>query len=259
MQLQPILRALCVGKRFNLCSRQTWKQSFTTTSTVGALNLRHENNYFSRWHKIRKYLSEKLQKVTIIRKYAQNLLSRVKRSDKSVQELWLPKSPTFSKNGYSVTVMSIVFFPHSNSILAHKRVPDPLVNMVLISFVPIVVLKTSWNEFFCALHVASNCGYILHVLCIQPGLHNIWMSKSGWKSKETRRNGSYSVFFLLDGMGTSWRFSGQRQRWCSRTKWNSQSTPFGILLYALCRELNTACTDSPPCSPRNPKPVPHFL
>ena len=33
--------------------------------TVGALNLRHENNnYFSRWRKIRKYLSEELQKVT---------------------------------------------------------------------------------------------------------------------------------------------------------------------------------------------------
>ena len=32
----------------------------------------------------------------MIRKYAQNLLSRVKRSEKSVQELWLPKSPTFS-------------------------------------------------------------------------------------------------------------------------------------------------------------------
>ena len=31
----------------------------------------------------------------MIRKYAQNLLSRVKRSEKSVQELWLPKSPTF--------------------------------------------------------------------------------------------------------------------------------------------------------------------
>jgi len=44
--------------------------------------------------------------------------------------------------------MSIAFFPYSNSILAHKRVPDPLVNMVLISFVPIVVLKTSGNEFF---------------------------------------------------------------------------------------------------------------
>jgi len=72
----------------------------------------------------------------------------MKRSEKSVQELWLPKSPTFSKNGYSVTVMSIAFFPYSNSILAHKRVPDPLVNMVLISFVPIVVLKTSGNEFF---------------------------------------------------------------------------------------------------------------
>jgi len=32
----------------------------------------------------------------MIRKYAQNLLSLVKRSEKSVQELWLPKSPTFS-------------------------------------------------------------------------------------------------------------------------------------------------------------------
>jgi len=32
----------------------------------------------------------------MIRKYAQNLLSRVKRSVKGVQELWLPKSPTFS-------------------------------------------------------------------------------------------------------------------------------------------------------------------
>jgi len=32
----------------------------------------------------------------MIRKYAQNLLSRVKRSEKSVQELRLPKSPTFS-------------------------------------------------------------------------------------------------------------------------------------------------------------------
>jgi len=32
----------------------------------------------------------------MIRKYAQNLLSRVKRSEKSVLELWLPKSPTFS-------------------------------------------------------------------------------------------------------------------------------------------------------------------
>jgi len=32
----------------------------------------------------------------MIRKYAQNLLSHVKTSDKSVQELWLPKSPTFS-------------------------------------------------------------------------------------------------------------------------------------------------------------------
>ena len=32
----------------------------------------------------------------MIRKYAQNLLSHVKRSEKSVQELWLPKSPTFS-------------------------------------------------------------------------------------------------------------------------------------------------------------------
>ena len=105
----------------------------------------------------------------MIRKYAQNLLSHVKRSEKSVQELWLPKSPTFLsmwincyqfapleqshpakslsavwedlekshaaasvlfQNVYSVTVMSIAFFPHSNSNLAHKRVPDPLVNMV---------------------------------------------------------------------------------------------------------------------------------
>ena len=32
----------------------------------------------------------------MIRKYAQNLLSRVRRSEKSVQELWLPKSPTIS-------------------------------------------------------------------------------------------------------------------------------------------------------------------
>ena len=32
----------------------------------------------------------------MITKYAQNLLSRVKRSEKSDQELWLPKSPTFS-------------------------------------------------------------------------------------------------------------------------------------------------------------------
>ena len=32
----------------------------------------------------------------MIRKYAQNLLSRVKRSENSVQGLWLPKSPTFS-------------------------------------------------------------------------------------------------------------------------------------------------------------------
>ena len=32
----------------------------------------------------------------MIRKYAQNLLLRVKRSEKSFQELWLPKSPTFS-------------------------------------------------------------------------------------------------------------------------------------------------------------------
>jgi len=32
----------------------------------------------------------------MIGKYAQNLLSRVKRSEKSVQELWLPKSPTFT-------------------------------------------------------------------------------------------------------------------------------------------------------------------
>ena len=55
----------------------------------------------------------------------------MKRSEKSVQELWLLKSPTFSSvNGYSVTVMSIAFFPHSNSNLAHERVPDPLVNMV---------------------------------------------------------------------------------------------------------------------------------
>ena len=34
------------------------------------------------------------------------------------------------QNGYSVMVMSIVFFPHSNSNFAHERVPDPLVNMV---------------------------------------------------------------------------------------------------------------------------------
>ena len=198
MHLQPIPRVLCVGKRFNLCSRQMWKQSFTTTSTVGALNLRHENNYFSRWHKIRKYLSEKLQKVTIIRKYAQNLLSRVKRSDKSVHELWLPKSPTFSKNGYSVTVMSIVFFPHSNSILAHERVPDPLVNMVLISFVPIVVLKTSWNEFFCALHVASNCGYILHVLCIQPGyIIYGWANLVESQKRQEETGATQSSFFWM--------------------------------------------------------------
>ena len=32
----------------------------------------------------------------MIRKYGQNLLSHVKRSEKSVQELWMPKSPTFS-------------------------------------------------------------------------------------------------------------------------------------------------------------------
>jgi len=32
----------------------------------------------------------------MIRKYAQNLLSRVKRSENSVRELWLPKSPTFA-------------------------------------------------------------------------------------------------------------------------------------------------------------------
>ena len=32
----------------------------------------------------------------MIRKYTQKLLSRVKRSEKSVQVLWLPKSPTFS-------------------------------------------------------------------------------------------------------------------------------------------------------------------
>jgi len=32
----------------------------------------------------------------MIRKYAQNLLSRVKRSKKSVEELWLPKLPTLS-------------------------------------------------------------------------------------------------------------------------------------------------------------------
>ena len=32
----------------------------------------------------------------MIRKYSPNLLLRVKRSEKNVQELWLPKSPTFS-------------------------------------------------------------------------------------------------------------------------------------------------------------------
>ena len=41
----------------------------------------------------------------MIRKYAQNLLSHVKISEKSDQELWLPKSPTFSSvwmNRYQV-------------------------------------------------------------------------------------------------------------------------------------------------------------
>ena len=34
------------------------------------------------------------------------------------------------QNSYSVTVMRIAFFPHSNNNLAHERVPYPLVNMV---------------------------------------------------------------------------------------------------------------------------------
>ena len=43
----------------------TGRELYIILPTVGALNLRHENNnYFSRWRKIRKYLSEKLQKVT---------------------------------------------------------------------------------------------------------------------------------------------------------------------------------------------------
>jgi len=38
---------------------------WSPANTVDTLNLCHENNnYFSRWRKIRKYLSEKLQKVT---------------------------------------------------------------------------------------------------------------------------------------------------------------------------------------------------
>ncbi len=40
------------------------------------------------------------------------------------------ESEAGAKNGHSVTVMDIAFFPHSNSNFAHERVPDTLVHVV---------------------------------------------------------------------------------------------------------------------------------
>ena len=64
-QTAMVLHLWPQGEVAVLQSYSMWWVGHDTECTVGALNLRHENNnYFSRWCKIRKYLSEKLQKVT---------------------------------------------------------------------------------------------------------------------------------------------------------------------------------------------------
>ena len=86
------------------------------------------------------------------------------------------------------------------------------------------------------------------------------MSKSAiiwWKvKKDKRRNGNstQSAFFWMGWElpeGSQGRDRGDALGPCGKSV-----NTIGMLLYALCRELNTACTDSPPCSPRNPKPPP---
>ena len=89
------------------------------------------------------------------------------------------------------------------------------------------------------------------------------MSKSAiiwWKVKKDKRRMGVLLSLLSFGWGGSFLKVLRAETAVMLPDHVEKSVnTIGMLLYALCRELNTACTDSPPCSPRNPKPVPHFF
>jgi len=105
----------------------------------------------------------------MIRKYAQNLLSRVKRSEKSVQELWLPKSPTFS-----------------SVWMNHYQFAGPLwqSHPESLSAVPEVLEKSNPPQisFFPNLHCQPSPSFGLHKLMTAP------TDISSWDERSVRRN-----------------------------------------------------------------------
>ena len=114
----------------------------------------------------------------MIRKYAQNLLSRVKRSEKSVQELWLPKSPTFSSvwmNRYQFA--GPLEEPPSKK---PKRGPGTLEHSIPIEQI----------SFFPNLHCQPSLPFGLRKLMTAPcESHPLYLTDiSSWDGRSVRRN-----------------------------------------------------------------------
>ena len=114
----------------------------------------------------------------MIRKYAQNMLLRVKRSEKSVQELWLPKSPTFSSvwmNRYLFT--GPLRQNHPAKSLSTVREDLEKSNPPQISFFP-------------NLHCQPSPPFGLHELMTAPcESHPLYLTDiSSWDGRSVRRN-----------------------------------------------------------------------